>query len=110
MKNQFLSQSVNFGGQTIQGPLQLPGGQPIDNIGTLVSRVLQFLLPLAGVVLLFVFIWGGYDFMMSQGNPEQVKNARAKITTGLIGFVILILSYFIVRLLATIFGLPSGII
>src|SRR3989339_1095608 len=110
MKNQLLSQSVNFGGQTIEGPLKGAEGQPIENLGQLVSRVLEFLVPFAGVILLFVLIWGGFDYMMSQGNPEKLKSAQAKITTGLIGFVLLIFSYLIVRLLSTIFGLQQGII
>ena len=105
MKNQLLSQSINFGGQTIKGPLE-----GIENLGQLVSRVLEFLFPLAGVVLLFVLIWGGYDYMMSQGNPEKLKGAQAKITTGFIGFGLLVFSYLIVKLLATIFGLGSGIL
>jgi len=104
MRN-LLSQTVNFDGQTIKGPLE-----GIDNLGQLVSRVLQFLLPLGGVVLLFVLIWGGFDYMMSQGNPEKLKAAQAKITTGLIGFFLLVFSYLLVRLLSTIFGLGSGIL
>ncbi len=110
MKNHLLSQSVNFNGQEIKGPLVGANGQPIENLGQLVSRILTFLLPLAGVILLFVFIWGGYDYMMSQGNPEKVKSAQAKITTGVIGFALLIFSYLLVRLISTIFGLQSGII
>lgn len=110
MKNYLLSQSVNFGGQAIKGPLQDASGNSIDNLGQLVSRVLQFMLPLAGIILLIVLIWGGFDFMMSQGNPEKLKGAQAKITTGLIGFALLIFSYLIVRLLAYIFNLQVGII
>ncbi|MBI5127423.1 hypothetical protein HZA76_03120 [Candidatus Roizmanbacteria bacterium] len=109
MKN-LLSQSVDFNGQEIKGPLVGANGQPIENLGQLVSRVLSFLLPLAGVILLFVLIWGGYDYMMSQGNPEKVKTAQAKITTGIIGFGLLIFSYLLVRLIAAIFGLQTGII
>lgn len=111
MKNIFLSQSLNINGTDISGPLKIPG---IDSneikLGHIVGRVLQFILPLAGVVLLFVLIWGGYDFMMSQGNPEKVKSAQAKITTGLIGFGLLIISYLLVRLISFIFGLSTGII
>jgi len=113
MRN-LLSQSVNFGGQTIEGPLKIKdsAGNIIANpkLGDIVGRVLQFILPFAGVILLFVLIWGGYDFMMSQGNPEKVKGAQAKITSGLIGFGLLILSYFFVKLIAFIFSLQSGII
>ena len=105
MENQFLSQSVNLDGQTIEGPLE-----GINTLGDLVSQVLRFLLPLGGIVLLLVLIWGGYDYMMSQGNPEKLKSAQAKITTGLIGFALLVFSYLIVRLLSTIFGLGGGIL
>jgi hypothetical protein len=96
----FLAQKVNIGGQQIEGPLQ-----GIDNIGQLVSRLLLFLIPFAGVILLFVLIWGGYDFIISQGNPEKIKGAQAKISTGIIGFILLIISYLLVRVITKIFGL-----
>lgn len=106
MKNSFLAQNLDINGTSIQGPLD----GSITNLGDLVNRVLTFLLPLGGIVLLFVLIWGGYDYMMSQGNPEKLKGAQAKITTGLIGFFLLITSYLFVRVIAAIFGLGTGII
>ncbi len=106
MKKSLLAQSLDINGTSIQGPLD----SSINNLGDLVNRVLTFLLPLAGIVLLFVLIWGGYDYMMSQGNPEKIKTAQAKITTGLIGFFLLISSYLIVRVITAIFGLGTGII
>jgi TRAP-type C4-dicarboxylate transport system permease small subunit len=104
MKTVTLAQSLNLGNQTIEGPLK-----NINTLGDLVSMVLKLVVPLAAVILLFVLIWGGYDYMMSQGNAEKIKSAQGKITTGLIGFILLILSFFIVRLIAAIFGLGSGI-
>ena len=101
--NILLAQKVNFGGTEIQGPLD----PTIENLGGLVSRMLLFIIPLSGIILLFVLIWGGYDYMMSQGNPEKIKSAQAKITTGIIGFFLLISSYLIVRVIANIFGLSS---
>lgn len=100
-----LSQNVNIGGQQIMGPLV-----GINTVGDLVNRMILFLFPLAGIVLFFVLIWGGYDFLLSQGNPEKIKSARAKITAGLIGFVLLVASYLIVKLITVIFGLQSGIL
>jgi TRAP-type C4-dicarboxylate transport system permease small subunit len=106
MKNSYLAQSLDINGTSIQGPLD----SNIGNLGDLINRVLSFLLPLGGIVLLFVLILGGYDYMMSQGNPEKLKSAQAKITTGLIGFFLLITSYLFVRVIAAIFGLNTGII
>lgn len=105
MSDSFLAQKVNIGGQDIEGPLS-----GINNIGQLVSRLLLFLIPAAGVILLLVLIWGGYDFLISQSNPEKVKGAQAKITTGIIGFILLVISYLLVRLIARIFGLGEGIL
>ena len=85
MKEQLLAQSLQISGQTIEGPLD------------------------SAVILFIVFIWGGYDFMMSGGSPDKIKSARAKITAGLIGFVLLIAAFVIVRLASYIFGLGSTI-
>jgi len=100
-----LAQSINIGGQPITGPLQ-----GINSLGDVVNRVMLFLVPLAGIILLFVFLWGGYDLMMSQGAPDKLKAAQGKIVTGLIGFILLVAAYLIVRLIATIFGFGGGII
>lgn len=105
MESKYLAQQICIGGQCVTGALD----PKIKNVADLVNRVVQFLIPFAAVILLFVFIWGGYDYMMSQGSPEKVKSAQAKITTGIIGLVLLLLSFAIVRLVGQIFGLGGGI-
>jgi len=105
MNNQLLSQSLNFGNQTIKGPLD----PSVDSLGKIITKTLGFIMPMAGIVLLFVLISGGYDYMMSQGNADKVKSAQGKITSGIIGFILLIVSFLIVRLIAVIFGLGEGI-
>lgn len=99
-----LAQGIEINGQQIQGPLS----SDINNLGDLINKVVTFLIPLASIILLLIFIWGGYDFMMSQGQPDKVKSAQAKITTGIIGFVLLILAFIITKILAFIFGLDTG--
>ncbi|MBI3366386.1 hypothetical protein HY041_02030, partial [Candidatus Roizmanbacteria bacterium] len=91
---------MTLGGQAIQGPLV-----GINKVGDLVSKVLEFLIPLGGIALLIVIIWGGYDFMMSRGTPEKLKSAQAKITAGIIGFVLLAVSFLLIKLIEKIFGL-----
>lgn len=111
MNQQYLSQQINIGGQIIEGPIIITG-VPSDEItlATIVNRVVTFVIPLAAIILFFVLIMGGYGYLMSQGNPEKVKSAQAKITAGIIGFVLLILSYLVVRLITYIFGFEGGII
>ncbi len=100
----YLAQSMTIGGQQIQGPLQ-----GISTVGDLISKITVLLFPIAGLILLLVFIWGGYDFMISQGSADKIKAAWAKLTTGVIGFALLALSYLLVKLIEKIFGLNTGI-
>jgi len=100
----YLTQRIQINNQTIEGPLEF------NTLGEVVSRVVNwFLIPIAGVILLLVFIWAGYDLMMSEGNPEKIKSAQAKITTGVIGIVLLVSSFLIVRVVEMIFGIRNGI-
>lgn len=101
----YLVQTINIGGQQITGPLV-----GINNLGDVVNIIMQFLIPLAGIALFFVLVAGGYQFLTSQGNAEKIKSAQAKLTTGIIGFVLLIISYLAVKIIAFIFGLGGGII
>ncbi len=103
--DKLIAQSLNINGQQIKGPLD----PKINTVGDVINRLLEVLVPIAGIILLFVLIWGGYEFMMSQGNPEKIKGAQAKITTGIIGFILLVISFFLVRLIAKIFGLDTGL-
>lgn len=95
---------MTVGGQAIQGPLV-----GINTVGDVVTKIMEFLIPLAGIILVVVIIWGGYDFMMSQGQPEKLKGAQAKITTGIIGIVLLAVSFLLVKLVQLVFGLNTGI-
>jgi hypothetical protein len=88
----------------IVGPLD-----HINTIGDLLSRVLLYVVPFAFLILLFVAIWGGYDLITSEGAADKIKTARAKITAGVIGIVILLLSYFVTALIGNIFGFGKGL-
>lgn len=100
----YLAQSLQIGNTQIQGPLD----ESVSSLGGIITTILGFIWPLASIILLFVLIAGGYGYMMSEGNPEKIKAAQAKITSGIIGFVLLVTSYLATRLIAYIFGLSGG--
>jgi len=100
-----LAQKLNIAGEEITGPIQ-----GINNLADLINVLIKFIVPLAAVILLLVLISGGYDYLLSRGDEAKLKSANAKLTAGIIGFALLVFSYIIVRLIAVIFGLPTGII
>ncbi|CAN5230619.1 hypothetical protein BH09PAT2_BH09PAT2_10040 [soil metagenome] len=96
--------SVPGGGSVkLTGPLV-----GINSLSDLINLALSFLVPLAGVVIFLIIVWGGYDILMSNGNADNVSKGQKKITAAIIGFVLLTASYFIVKLLGFIFGVGSG--
>ena len=64
----------------IKGPLV-----GYTNIADIINNVVPFVMTLAGILLFFVLMWGGFDYATSQGQPEKLKSANAKITAGVIG-------------------------
>lgn len=99
--------SVEIGGQKLENPLLDP---KFDSLGSIISAVLPFLYGIAGIILFFILIWGGIDLVGSGGDPEKVEAGKGKITAGIIGFVLLVISFLLVRILAYVFGLSNGII
>lgn len=111
MNAKYLAQQLKFrskdGVETvINGPLKFKDGE--ITLGDLINRVMNFLIPIAGVILFLIIIWGGYDFLMSGGEPDKIKSGKAKITSGLIGFGLLLFAYVAAKLVGFIFGLGSA--
>ena len=80
-------------------------GQPIAQI---ISRVFtNYFLPAAGIVMFFYLIFGGFEVILSAGNPKSAASGKGKITNALIGFVIIFAAYWIVQGVAAAFGFGS---
>lgn len=81
----------------------------IRNVADVVNILMPFLYGIAGIILFLVIIWGGYDILFSAGNADKVNGGRMKVTSGLIGFVLLVLAYLLSQVIAYVFGLSGGI-
>ncbi len=97
------------------GDITNPPGTPIiqpnahikdwENIGQIVSRLLEYIFPLAGIATFIYLLIGGFGYLTAAGNEEAAKKAQGQITNALIGFLIIFLSYWIVRILEIILGI-----
>ncbi len=92
----------------IEGPLRPE--LAAAGVGGIISMLLSFLYAIAAVILFFLFVWGGFDILTSQGNEEKVSSGGQKITSGIIGFILLLLAFFITRVVAFVFGLDTSFI
>lgn len=92
------------------GSITLPGyantGFKFQNSGVadIFNVILPYIYVLAGIILLFLLIAGGIGLMTAAGNPDKIKSSQGKITSALIGFLIIFISYFVVQLVELMLG------
>lgn len=84
-------------------PVFRPG--PATNLSEIINLILPYLFVIAGLLLLFYLIAAGFQMMTSPGDEKAAASAKAKITNALAGFVILFVSFWLVKLLGYILGL-----
>lgn len=66
-------------------------------IANLANQVLGIVLLLAGIIAIFYLVYSGFLYVTSAGNPEKVKTARQGIINAIIGIIIIVAAFFIVR-------------
>lgn len=89
------------GGVSISDPL----GGKFSSVGDIINTLIPYIFALAGLALLMILIWGGFEMMTSAGDPKKVESAKAKLTNGVFGFVIIFIAYWLIQILEVIFGL-----
>lgn len=91
-------------GVTVQGPLSTGtfGGE--ITIGSILTQALTYVFFIAGLILLFMLIAGGFQMMTAAGDPEKIKAGQAKATSALIGFVIIFAAYWLMQLIEAVLG------
>ena len=101
------------------------GGQPANYLGTMlrigpggdvgtkysqVSQFLNLLIPLAfivaGLILLFLLIGGGFSIIASGGNAKGVEQGKNQITGAVIGFLVIFAAYWIIQIIEKFTGVP----
>lgn len=63
-------------------------------------RIIQILLAIAGLIAVLFLIVGGFRYITAGGNEETTEAAKKTITNSIIGIVVIILSFVIVRVIS----------
>lgn len=89
-----------------QGNDVVPGNiVGIDNVLTIVQAIIRFILVVAFVLAFIFLLIGGIRWITAGGDEKGVGAARNMITAALIGLVIVLVSYAIIKLVETFFGI-----
>jgi len=71
----------------------------------ILSTVMKYLYVIAGLILLFYLIYGGFQMMTGARDEKGLMAAKGRITNALIGFLLLFVSYWIVQIMEYVLGI-----
>lgn len=78
-----------------------PTGIGETSLKDLITTISSTLLLILGAVAVLFIIIGGFQYISSAGNPENVGKAKTTILYGVIGIIAALLSYAIVQFVIT---------
>jgi predicted metalloprotease len=90
-----------------EGEIGAPEGIPTGGLSEgsgIAQWAITFLFIGAIVVALFMLIYSGIQWIMSGGDKQKVESARHRIIYAIIGLVVVFLSFMIINVIGTIFG------
>jgi hypothetical protein len=93
--------------QKLASPSGIPsslGGDFSTSGAALIQTGISLLLYVATALAILMLMWGGIQWITSSGDPEKVAAAKKKITFAIVGLVIAIGAFFIVRVIVTVLG------
>ena len=81
-----------------------PYAQDLSTPGGILSRVLFFAFPLAGIILFVMLIWAGFVMVSGATEKKSQDAGKQRATAAVIGFVLLFVSYWIIKILEIVTG------
>lgn len=77
------------------------------DIQKIVSRIIDVVLGLLGLIFLILILVGGFQWMTSAGEPEKIKKARGLLTNAVIGLLIISAFYAITQFVFSLIGVET---
>ena len=108
---QFKMPGGSAGPQEVVAPSGIPEGLRggLEDSGTaFFQTVVNNLIILGAFLALLMVIFAGIQWIMSKGDPERVASARRRFMFAIIGLVVMLGAFFIVRVIVTLSGGDAG--
>lgn len=69
-----------------------------------ISNIIGFMTIIAGIWFIFQFISGAYGYLSASGDQQKMTSATKKITSALIGLIVIVAAYAVISLLGELLG------
>lgn len=100
------SDGTNASWQAITGVVfAIPNFSGFTNLGSLMSNIVQIVFFIAGLAFFISLVLGGIQWMSAGGDQKAMASARGRITSAVIGLIIVVAAYAITRIIGQVFGI-----
>ena len=76
------------------------------NLGSLISLWLPNVYVVAGLILFFLTLFGGFQFITAAGDEKKIEEGKNVLSSAILGFAILFGSYWIIQIIQILTGVP----
>ncbi len=80
----------------------------IGKIQSFIQNVIQVLVTLAGLTAAGFFVWGGFGYITSSGNPEHLDRSKRTIFYSALGLAIVLGAFVLSNIVAQMAGTAFG--
>ncbi len=91
----------------LQGSLKnyVESNNPTGFFEQFVPKTIGWLYVFGSLAFFFMFLWGAVSWILSGGDKAHIETAKARITNAFVGFILLIGSFAIIKLIETFFNI-----
>jgi hypothetical protein len=107
MNNYLAQQGYNLGEPLSPGEVGINSSDPVTTLANIISTAIGFLTVVGAIYFMFMIITGAIAIISSGGDKGKYEDARNRITTGAIGFVVIVAAMFIMSFIALLLDIPN---
>jgi hypothetical protein len=85
--------------------IENPLANTFKDIPSIVNWASSYVLPVSTVALLGIIVYAGFIKMTAIGNPDKEKMAMQTLTSGIVGFALILSSSLVVGILGAMLGI-----
>lgn len=78
-----------------------------QSLETVFANIISAAMSLGIVALFIMFLVGGFSFLFAAGDAKKLEQARGTLSNAIVGLVIIVASYLILRIIATFTGVTD---
>ncbi len=93
--------------KTFNGGCLQQDAATIQCLEPLFANAIIAIAALVGVALFVMFVVGGFKFLLSGGDQKQLGQAKNTLTYAIIGLVVIVVAFLILRTISVFTGLPG---